>query len=122
MWEFELIKSINGVYFKLYNNSKKLIVKHGKIFLTDALNEGHDLFVIRVQLKNSITGKKILAELENKDNHNTELVKSAVDSLNKLGINITPELIKRLQDSSISGKLNEQLIIEKQNSKSDSRC
>lgn len=128
--EREAIKD-EGVWFRIWNGQKRLVLtkvadKLKFEFKEDSKDDETDLFVIRVQAKNSATGKRLLREHEESKTLGSDSIggsiRNALDSLQKSGIEISQATIKRLRDAAIKGKLNEQLIIERQKSKSDSRC
>lgn len=132
IFEFERAPlKTEGVWFRIWNGEKKLvIVKDGdklKYQFKKLLNEDEtDLFVIRVQAKNSATGKRLLREYEESKTAGSDSlgtsIRNALSSLQKSGIEVNQATIKRLRDAAMNGKLNEQLIMERQKSKSDSRC
>lgn len=120
-----------GVWFKIWNGKRKLVLKNtdGKLeykFQDESEDNGTDLFVIRVQAKNSATGKRLLREYEESKTLGSDSlggsIRKALDSLQKSGIEVNNATMKRLKDAAIKGKINEQLILERQKGKSDSRC
>ncbi|KAH3679180.1 hypothetical protein WICMUC_001191 [Wickerhamomyces mucosus] len=74
-------------------------------------------FIIRIQRKNLQIVDKDSIKTSNYAN-----IESAITELNKYNVSVTIELKQRLREALKQGKLNEQIIIEKTSSKSDSRC
>lgn len=112
LFGLERVVKEDGVWFK---------ITHDGEYLDEQLDFGNReaLFVIRVQARNSVIGKRLLRDLQEPQGGDLD---SALKSLESANIEITRGLIKRLQDASGRGKLNEQLLEEKQRLKSDSRC
>lgn len=83
-------------------------------------------FVVRVHAANSSMGKSEILRYQeaqrNSDENIEKTVEHSVAQLEKNGVKINPTLIKRIKLAIKNGKLNEQMIIEKEKSKSDSRC
>lgn len=132
IFEFERVpQKSEGVWFRIWNGDKKLVIlKSGEKlkyqFKSSPSDNETDLFVVRVQAKNSSTGKRLLREYEESKTAGSDSlgssIRNALSSLQKSGIDINQATIKRLRDAAVKGKLNEQLIMERQKSKSDSRC
>lgn len=83
-------------------------------------------FVLRVQMRNTVRGKRMIEELSGKKDVSSieeeAIVNDAVQSLMKYNAELNDELVKRLEDAHKRGRLNEQLIEERTKLKSDSRC
>lgn len=132
IFEFERLPEKNeGVWFRIWNNERRLVLRKVddklKFEFKKDLDEGEtDLFVIRVQAKNSATGKRLLREHEESKTMGSDSlsgsIRNAIDSLQRSGIEVTQTTMKRLKDAAMKGKLNEQLLMERQKNKSDSRC
>ncbi|CCH46308.1 hypothetical protein BN7_5900 [Wickerhamomyces ciferrii] len=132
--EFEKhVISKEGVWFKIWNGNKRLslLKNEDKFQLKFKSNDQDDqiisdLFVIRVQTKNSTTGKRLLREHEESKTLGSDSIslsiRNAINSLQKSGIEVNQSTIQRLKNAALKGKLNEQLILERSKSKSDTRC
>ncbi|ODV85673.1 hypothetical protein CANARDRAFT_27775 [[Candida] arabinofermentans NRRL YB-2248] len=95
--------------------------------LLDDLNQ----FVIRLQTKNSTTGKRALLYLDELEKNrglaydnsrDNELLDSSVKDLIKNGIKVNNSLLNKLKQSIERGDLNEYLIVLKEKTKTDRRA
>ncbi|ODQ83186.1 hypothetical protein BABINDRAFT_159628 [Babjeviella inositovora NRRL Y-12698] len=91
----------------------------------DGVLDDENHYVIRVQTKNSVRGKQIMAEIENNDTKEDRLldtVREAIVLLDKENIMVTNAVFKQLMAAAQEGRLNEAIIDVKTKGKHDSRC
>ncbi|KAG7864006.1 hypothetical protein KL919_000034 [Ogataea angusta] len=119
---------------KMDSKNKLIVTKDLKFRIiqdTDDLLDDMNIYHIRVQTRNSDTGRKIIASLDLKnesrdqffnDPKHNELLNRAVKELAKNGMKITNSLLSQIKRAVEEGNLNEFLITVKEKIKSDRRA